>query len=1556
MSNAIAGEPTMALDELDTKTRSVLVEVVAEVQQQLLQAPGTLSELHAFQRELPVATSHLRASQPSWAVGFTPARTLGPFLRSDGQFVWFDLYRLALPVYVNRAPGGSPIAAFHLEGPSPDGVTFPIARGSVWVAASLLTAEAPAGSYIALRVEGGAVRLSAATAIAAGQLLVAPATTVTLMLQLDTPAPGPAPVSFGPGGEARDADADLPREVTFVLASGSSSVTSSRARVKAYGTRLQMDPVEMAVSYDRMLQRVLVAYESAPRRLTVDATRSGLFTPRGAATVERAAWAIPLVFPGAAIVRAADAANGAMGLFVRNVRATWRGLVGPPVPLTHAWILVERGTLSVSSFDASGRRSSQQLDLWRDAHRPASQRCSVELRYDHPAQIVHVSASAGSEMLQCGASLVAHIDRPIMADGTRFGLRAADAALIIVESSAGPAVLLVAQGKLDVHGGSSARSPFVSFALANALLKTTPPDLLLVAGRLQGDRDVHAGVLYMRCRVVLLLPILPDPYASNVTNPRGADAGGAAARLTARVGWPTPETPAMTLQLRGAETSAAAAHAVLPPILPATQPDRGLQDLQSLLAESRRHIVDEDQTRIAELRARFDAELGAAGEQIFLLDVSSHADQFGVGLGFRGSGREEPAGQAANLRIDQLHLATAARFVRVFTLPHIQWEPVWTIQNPDLAPFPSPLGSADDGGPMLMGINTVNLVPISPAPVVIDLVREFRRKEITTRAAALFTLPFGMKAVAAPLRQPPEQLMRGACLDIARPAFPAENLTGALQVMLAAIDPLSSPTVESPYLPGATVQTRNGVHPASGLPLFVSVIGDNLLNHAETIFNNEFAPGGSNQRVPVTRIDFSGYGASLFSHWQNPQARIAETSKVEFDVIVGRTAFEVVQVKSILYPWGVRVVRTITIQRTGGGGVFRRDSGWIAASDGIFDFPAHSTAPRIETHPGAVKGVFNVRRIRDTSHLYERVYGSGPGAVKVQLAAVRFDAEVRIPGVIAGAQGGFVTSVDQIGFVQLAPSGEPLTPDQYADLIADQGPLGGPLDCVVDVGGSRQHMRVTRVDVGAGRTMGGAAEFAAAARGSLQLPRDGEWSIVRQPADANNEAEPIDRHAGVALVREGKANISDDANMAPYLFAEPAGLLAPALAPFDYGLLWSTGTQRILFARPKIERGATALTSHREPLLADAYALVTSTGLFPGTNACLKIPFANWSLDIPAPAQLRLMLPQATFAAAPVAGGLHRELNASSSDRQYVDYTKTQITVRLDSTAAKTWEYSETDVAIVYFTDGGHVKTSRGRYVGSSLERARFTLETEEYGSAMDPAKSLELFSSTSMLGGLGGGGGTAPLNTAEGEGPNPKYGLRFEHKFPLPKGVPCGIGVVTGGYVEIGTDFTRYFKLDVVLATAVVLIFPVAGKLKYEVEALRKPVTPGSSSTIKAGSKTELTLAIGLYTDGEKRFGAFEVEWRLFVGIGFVLESKPSGLSVGVGFVFFASLSIAYTHKKFPLVEAGVTVEGQALLWFEDGEAYLLCRGKLAFELTVAFVLDIEYELPEAEIAKQKL
>ena len=623
--------------------------------------------------------------------------------------------------------------------------------------------------------------------------------------------------------------------------------------------------------------------------------------------------------------------------------------------------------------------------------------------------------------------------------------------------------------------------------------------------------------------------------------------------------------------------------------------------------------------------------------------------------------------------VRDLDLVTLARDVRVVMPPQVQWEPVWTVQNPLLTPFPSPLASGDDGGPSLLGINTVNLVPIDPTRALQDLVAEHSRRDPLVAAAALFTLPFGLKVVAAPLGYPvPTELtVPRAELELVQPQAGPQGLAGGLQVRLTAVDPLSGPDREFPGFFGGAVQLRNGVDPATGTQLGLSVLSDKGANTVESTFNAEFAPGAASARVPLTRVDLSGYGASTFSRWSNPDAATAETSQVRFDLLLGRTAHEVVQIRSILYPWAVNVVRTVTIERAPSGGVFRRDSGWVAISDGVFDFANGST---IETHPGLVKGAFNVRRIRDTTHIYEKG--------NVRLAAVRFDADMRVADVTVGGREGLVTSVDQVGFVQLSPK-EPLSPEEYAALLAAEGPLGGPVDCVVDIGNSGQTMLVSRVDVAAAPNPAGTIEFAACARGSPALPRDGQWTVVRQPVDPNADCLPADPHRGVPLVRKGLRTVSEAANAAPYLFAEPTDLLSAGNSGFHVALLWSTGTQRVLFSQPRIPKNRRAITGAVEPLLADVFATAATMAVFPAQNHCLRVPFADYVLETLGEGQLRLVLPAATFDAERVTGKSRREIASNSSMRIFADYETTRVTLTLNSSRAKPWSFEQDGVTIV---------------------------------------------------------------------------------------------------------------------------------------------------------------------------------------------------------------------------------------------------------------------------------
>lgn len=281
---------------------------------------------------------------------------------------------------------------------------------------------------------------------------------------------------------------------------------------------------------------------------------------------------------------------------------------------------------------------------------------------------------------------------------------------------------------------------------------------------------------------------------------------------------------------------------------------------------------------------------------LILLDLSTNVDQFGVA--WRSASRDNAATQ--RLAVDSMYLESPSNSVYVLTLPAVQWEPVFTESPP---PFPSPLTFADSGGPTAITVQSVQLVRIAPAPALDNLVANFGASSSPQPALARLTLPFGILAFST-WNKPGVAGPSGATVGYNRPKISTESVVGGYQISVRAVDPAAP---DSPSLQGYTVQLRNGLF--SGVPANKSVLDDQV----DTIFNGYLSSTGLRPQVPVTRLDLSGYGESLFSDWLNQTDDPVAVSQARFDVVIGRTAYEVIQVRSVLYPYGVRVVRTITI-------------------------------------------------------------------------------------------------------------------------------------------------------------------------------------------------------------------------------------------------------------------------------------------------------------------------------------------------------------------------------------------------------------------------------------------------------------------------------------------------------------------------------------------------------------------------------------------------------------------------------------------------------------------
>ena len=784
---------------------------------------------------------------------------------------------------------------------------------------------------------------------------------------------------------------------------------------------------------------------------------------------------------------------------------------------------------------------------------------------------------------------------------------------------------------------------------------------------------------------------------------------------------------------------------------------------------------------------------GLGQDLLMLLDVSTRADQMGVTLGpsivvdrdERGDTKLRTTGTGLfgtavstglPLQIMNMDVVTLARNVRAATLPQISWEPVWNIPlpiegsvdpNDTITVTPGVVVYDNDGIPTRVGSESPYPVPIAPLPVTRHIVKEFNDEHTARQVQSVFNLPFGMVAGADFNRlatSPPEQ---NAQLHLNMPHF--DQLRGGLQIK--ALPPASDkPEKYSASFKGWTFQLDNLRWSILGLRLSGSTLGDTV----RTVFNDKFRPGGTDPMVPLERMELSGYGASIFSNYLDSSATIADVSQVQFDVIVGRTGHEVVQIRSILYPFAVHVVRTITLMRSNNGYVFRSDSGWKAESDGFYNFDytldlktlgEEEIKDPYTFHKQPVKGVSNVREIRDfpdggpftssfqlddpdlppklhqpnmTMAKWQKVFANATGfnhKLDVHLQAVVFDADVHLDNVMSGgvaAGSDFVVqSRKMLGYVQLKPSSI-LIPDRiFADLLRFQnGSLGGPVDCTVNIAKSKQRMRLSRVDVNPARNAAGKSVFVTAARGSLILPQDGSWSVVQQRTDTG-DVKPVPPQDTVPLI---KPNANPN-----YLIAHPADAEQPA-SNAHYGVVQSTGTQKLLFDVPQFTPNDARLKS-AQTYFADAYKLLNSKGPFPNVANALALTNAERQVDILGEGLMKMVERTLNLNALLPPTYTYPFIDEPGVLRIYAQYKSTtntsgQLALGIDSAAAldKKWKAALSNIRVV--VDLGpfpELMWVDGNFNASSGIKTKYDKPHLQFGPVLDPViKILQILATLS--------------------------------------------------------------------------------------------------------------------------------------------------------------------------------------------------------------------------------
>jgi hypothetical protein len=751
-------------------------------------------------------------------------------------------------------------------------------------------------------------------------------------------------------------------------------------------------------------------------------------------------------------------------------------------------------------------------------------------------KLVTLSWSPGGEMsiLISGGSITTALDLPLAADGKPLDLPAPNTATLGLARVADGNWVTTLDGM--VSDRAARQLPKRGYALANLYLCVRGPCRFLAGGHGAGLGAMDDGAAWLRFDGLSAEPTLPDPYANNWTGQPSGDEQPLP--VDAMVRWSAALRPSVT-------TGFAQVPHWPAPAAPDAEPSRVDAAFQNRLRNAAHAAIE-------------------AGRGLKVIDLSSRAQQFGIEIDRR-------ALFGASLEADsQLSLPTTN--VRLFLLPQVQWEPVRNMKADNAGPV---IRAASQGMPAFAGAVASGVVRALPEDVASHIVRA---QHEGAHAAALFSLPFGLRAFAD---LGPDDAREGPCpasVHIHAPRFEGD-LVAATQLRLEAQDrdrPGETPQGEARTMLGVMASVTPENDPKDVLPPEVrSALAARFANS-----------------VPLHRVDLSGYGLSCFSRWRfdpPPDQDFKGVTQVRFDAMIGRTAYEVIQLRSYLISAQCRVVRTIILDRTNCGVVERHDSGWTPLEDGNF-------ARYIPYRTGLLRGFSHIRNITILKRALisypapDHPPGSPPPIWRWQ--AVVYDADAHL-----GEPGGetVVPIRGHMGYIPLAPVSKPNDPIPADKLTAPilgvlfdaiGGPMGGPANALLKLGGTLP-FHVTGIQSDQAVKPGGGLDFVVSVTGTPTLPRVGQWNAVRIASDGL--VAPVDPHRGLPVIRAPDGT--------PYRFSEAADAYSANAGRF--GFLMDMDGGRLLFPAPQINPDAPGKMTTEPPELADAYALSQASGLLP---------------------------------------------------------------------------------------------------------------------------------------------------------------------------------------------------------------------------------------------------------------------------------------------------------------------------------------------------------------------
>jgi hypothetical protein len=1453
-------------------------------------AKKTTARIVVLDRE-PTALGGLE--MPAWARALKPSATYGPITVSSPTLqattqkwiiiFWFtgtvELVRDGIVLCV------VPISIFEL-GPPPTQAR--ITSGSAWIAVNPFDAAAPAGSFAGIAVQSGQIASDHPLVVSSGVINLPLAASLTLNVV-------PSPLPAGPPGFPATVTAPASISVSFP-ASGSPSITFSSCAATLYQEPISCAPSNLPAAFNQAMNLLYIPGQTSASAFTPQPVSGRVVDLGGSAPIETAGWALSVSQTNNPATLGTAFGPGDFAIaFGAGLTCQWTGLPRPEPEV--AGFLIAQNTalvLYLISVSPKGVFLKQEFELWVDQDSPSQSRCELLTARQGGQPLIY--ALAGSEeILEFGAVFDALIDRPVLASGARVRTIFIEGILALIRNNSGN----------RLYAYSAAPPPTIAnqafpMALDNALLGVSEPLAIFIYARTDANFNSTSGDLLLLFGYVLVELYLPDPYTGDLAldgaqgrpTTFGSSSSGsvAAGYLIATVIWTAPDKPKLRL------LDLAHTHPVIPPSTEASStcvPPTGFHHILPFPFHELAETTDAP-TALEPPPANTEIQQHAPAPPppdpvpptppgVVLLDLSTRASQLGV---------EVITGERQNLlyTIDGLSVRGPAALLPLTTLPAIAWEPMYdlsTATDPGVDDFEL-LHPPGDGPFTQIRSTSAALVPISPLQslqAVLD--------SGTGGFTAHLTLPFGMIGALDAKTQ------NGTILpdiSLVQPTFTATltptgvPYTGAWQLSVAAPDPNQS----DPVLAGRTyLRTPTDAPPRPNLSYGEMVLGTDVA----AIFSSEFDPPLGSKigtGVPLRRYDLTGYGASTFSEWTATNAPTTAVIKAFFHVLVGRTSHEVIQVQSLIYPWAIKVVRTITIDRQASGVVQRYDSGWQAASDGLFDFPGTTGITKDQIHAGVTTGVIKVKNIQQLGlpiFTQGTQDGTGYGGVTpitmtIEVQPVTFDSDVIINPQHHVLQGGIkeadlkgamhtcVPSKGVTGFIGLQFDYH-LSMTDMVGFTALQSGAGGPINATLNLGASNHLLRATEFDATPIQDFATSGlGLACAVRGVPKLSSDGAWGVAKR---RQNQAAPVSlspQQAAPVLQPNTSGGTAPGtlihyADPADLFRLDPASTTPPATL---YGFMQTTGTQSNLLSRPTLTVGSTNLTLADALNVAHAGALLGAISSFPAIGNCLQFlsselqPIAN---QLTAPS---LSTTQNLYLKDPVRKTPISLISTSIADVNLYFYQKgddltkqanpPNVVVTLGSPTPPSWSLDVNHLAIglvipalgstpvIWFQGGFHADADTG---------AAFPNLQTEFDSPLDVLATLfTVLNDFASI--LSPGGSSSPEVIKAHDAPsNPGLQTSFSDgkltvsdSFTLPS-IPLGLGDIQNVSLNIGTTLDILalninFLVGIGTPTAPVhwIVDPLSGTLCVQAGIQNNSIAVLIQAGIGLGLAIDLGIASG--------------------------------------------------------------------------------------------------------------